>query len=453
MGDFAMNPSSWWLLGASVWCAMFTWNAFQPILRVRELILGSFLAGWWTTEMPLHHLVWQILGTWFLIDLGALDGWPGVVGLVINIASWSALVLLAVHGARAAGVFERALASDLGADYLAPISAEVKRHGETPDPRLRLVVPWYLRDGRVRVHSGIQYAEGAGRRHQLDVHVPAVAAPKPTRGAPVLFQVHGGGWVVGDKRQQGMPLVNHMAARGWVCVSANYRLSPRATFPDHLIDLKRALAWTREHIAEYGGDPEFIVVTGGSAGGHLCSLLALTANHPRYQPGFESVDTRVQGCVPFYGVYDFRDRHGVQRNRGLALLLNRAVMKTSPRRDPEAFDRASPIACIHPDAPPFFVVHGDKDSMAPHEGSRLFVKALRETSRAKVAYVEVPGAQHAFEVFHSVRTGHASAAVFRFLSIVHAEYLAAAPERGPDANRVLHPAGVVGEREASGAGG
>ena len=72
----------------------------------------------------------------------------------------------------------------------------------------------------------------------------------------------------------------HLAARGWVCVAINYRLSPQATWPDHLVDCKRALAWIREHIAEYGGDPDYVVVTGGSAGGHLTAMMGLTAERP-----------------------------------------------------------------------------------------------------------------------------------------------------------------------------
>src|SRR5262249_54129606 len=138
---------------------------------------------------------------------------------------------------------------------------------------------------------------------------------------PVLMQIHGGAWIVGSKNEQGLPLMLQLASRGWVCVSVDYRLSPRATFPDPLLDLKQALRWIREHIAEYGGDPEFVVVTGGSAGGHLCSLVALTANEPEYQPGFEQVDTSVKACVAFYGVYDFTDRFGHYRNPGLARLL------------------------------------------------------------------------------------------------------------------------------------
>src|SRR4029450_4266482 len=72
----------------------------------------------------------------------------------------------------------------------------------------------------------------------------------------------------------------------------------------------RALRWIRERMAEYGGDPDFVVVTGGSAGGHLAALLALTPNDPEFQPGFEDVDTSVTACVPFYGVYDLGEGFG-----------------------------------------------------------------------------------------------------------------------------------------------
>ena len=92
----------------------------------------------------------------------------------------------------------------------------------------------------------------------------------------MLVQIHGGGWLWGRKEGQAEPLMGHLAERGWVCVAPNYRLSPRATWPDHIVDVKRALAWVKSNIAEYGGDPGFLVVTGGSAGGHLASLAGLT---------------------------------------------------------------------------------------------------------------------------------------------------------------------------------
>lgn len=71
--------------------------------------------------------------------------------------------------------------------------------------------------------------------------------------APVLVQVPGGAWVLGWRRPQAYPLMSHLAARGWVCVSLNYRVSPRHTWPDHIVDVKRALAWVKENIAAYGG--------------------------------------------------------------------------------------------------------------------------------------------------------------------------------------------------------
>src|SRR5262249_8773350 len=151
---------------------------------------------------------------------------------------------------------------------------------------------------------------------------------------------------------------------GWVCVSINYRLSPKATWPDHLVDCKHALAWVREHIADYGGDPDLVCVTGGSAGGHLAPMVALTANDPRYQPGFDAADTSVAACVPFYGVYDFLDLFaGGGQGEKAARLVARWVMKTTPAEDPEAFEDASPIHHVSASAPPFFVIHGSADNL------------------------------------------------------------------------------------------
>jgi len=198
-------------------------------------------------------------------------------------------------------------------------------------------------------------------------------------------------------------------------------LSPKATFPDHIIDVKRALAWVQEHIAEYGGDPSFVAISGGSAGGHLAALAALTPNEPAYQPGFEHVDTSVDACVPLYGVYDFTNRYKQWDDGFEKWLLARSVMKVRLADDPAAYERASPMSQVNETAPPFFVIHGSNDRLVPVAEARHFVESLRQRSKAPVVYAELPGAQHAFEIFHSLRTGHAVEAIGRFLTAIYAD--------------------------------
>jgi len=251
---------------------------------------------------------------------------------------------------------------------------------------------------------------------KLDVVAPA------SRGTqrPAIIQIHGGSWVMGDKREQGWPLMSHLAANGWVCFNLNYRLSPGATFPDHLIDLKAGLVWIREHAAEYDIDPDFIAVTGGSAGGHLAALMALTANDPEYQPGFENADTSLQAAVPIYGVYDFTSRLGMNRLPFWYRRLEQQIMKAFQSEEPEKFRRASPIDRVHPGAPPFFIIHGDRDTLAPVEEARYFADELRQRSKSPVIYAELAGAQRAFDLFCSPRTAHMLVAVLKFLDATHA---------------------------------
>jgi len=413
----------WLFLIVTLIGAWFTFNTYIPQRRTGPLVIPSFFAGWLTSELSAHHFAWQLAATLFFVWAGALRAWPGWVGLGITLASWLGLLALGRIAQRAAPVVETALQDALGSSYADGILPELAERLAAPDPPGRQLVPFLLFDRAVQVTRGIQYAPGAGRKHQLDVYAPRLGV----REAPVLLQIHGGGWVIGDKREQALPLMNHLAARGWVCVAANYRLSPRATFPDHLVDLKHALRWIRENIAEFGGDPLFVAASGGSAGGHLSSLLALTAGAPEYQPGFEEVDTSLRACVPFYGVYDLTDLYGLQAQPGIDSFFGRVVIKKSFAEEPDAFREVSPMHRIHADAPPFFVIHGSHDSLASVEEARHFAKLLRETSKAPVAYAEIPGAQHAFEVFHSRRTAHVVRAVSRFLGYVYSQYLS---ERG-----------------------
>jgi acetyl esterase/lipase len=148
-------------------------------------------------------------------------------------------------------------------------------------------------------------------------------------------------------------------------------------------------------------------------------MVGLTANDPRYQPGFEDVDTTVQACVPFYGVYDLANiletRTGEREFRHF---LAPTLFKS---RDKDFARTASPLTLTRPDAPPFFVIHGTHDSLVNVNEARELVRRLRERSTSVVAYAELPGAQHAFDVFASIRSAHVIRGVERFLRVVQWE--------------------------------
>ncbi len=411
----------WLFLAVALVGAWFTYNAFRPHYRHPRLSVVSFFAGWLTTELAFHHLAWQVLVTAVWVWFGALGDWPGWVGLGIPLVSWLGLARLLRGATTAETVVEKALGEGLGVDYQKDIRPEVLDQFAPGVDWRQILMPFPMWHPEVERLRDVVYAQVDGFKLKLDVYRHR-SRPK---NAPILLQIHGGAWVLGSKNEQGIPLMLQPASRGWVCVAINYRLSPRATFPAQLVDVKRAIAWIRRHADEYGANPDFLVVTGGSAGGHLCALTALTANDPEYQPEFAEVDTSVRACVAFYGVYDFADRHGHYYHPGFAKLLSKHVMKVHPQKDPAAYDRASPLARITTGAPPFFVIHGDRDTLVPVGVARQFVQTLREHSRAPVVYAEIPGAQHAFDIFPSLRATFVIHGVERFLAWAYSRYLTA----------------------------
>lgn len=409
-----MSASEWYLV-ASVFGAAWTAAAWFGFRHLGPAVAPYFMMSWLTGELAVIHVAWQAAATLLFVGFGSLAGWPGVLGLGISFVSWGALLALQQEAHHAGPAFERALRSGLGEGYLAEIPDERRALLRDTVTTRDWIKPFSHPKEGVEVIRNVAYGP-AGKRNRLDVYKPE----GDVRGAPVLLQVHGGAWVIGEKEQQALPLMRHLAQRGWVCVAANYRLSPKVRFPEHLIDLKRAIRWIREHVAEHGGDPEWLAVTGGSAGGHLTALLALTGNDPRFQPDFEQVDTRVDAAVPFYGIYDFADRENVRGRSSMQSFLERMVMPRPLAEDPELWDQASPVTWIHDAAPPFFVIHGESDALAFVEQARLFVTDLRAKSRNPVVYAEIPRAQHAFEIFNSVRSAYAVNAVARFLEWVRA---------------------------------
>jgi acetyl esterase/lipase len=144
-------------------------------------------------------------------------------------------------------------------------------------------------------HTDIAY--GPDPRHRLDVFAKQI-----NEDAPVFVFVHGGGFVMGDKRGEGVPFYRNVgdfaARRGWIGVTITYRLAPAHKWPSGPEDLGLLVGWLRENIADYGGDPERIVLCGQSAGAvHVASYAAHGAHHAVPGGG-------IAGAVLISGIYD-----------------------------------------------------------------------------------------------------------------------------------------------------
>jgi acetyl esterase/lipase len=412
-----MRPQNRFLLTTLVGAAA-TANALRPVKRTGLLSVPAFFSGLPTSELPLQSLALQVGLAVVAGRKGGVRGLRGAAGVALTAASAVGLNRLHQEALLADDVLEQALREELGSDYRRRIREPFDPAPDAPLTRRDILVPDFLVRRRYRVEKDIAYGE-AGRRNRLDIW-RRQDLERDAR-APVLVQIHGGAWMMGQKEGQGEPLMAHLVQRGWVCVAPNYRLSPRSTWPDHIVDVKKVLAWVKDNIADHGGDPDFVVITGGSAGGHLCSLAALTPRLPEFQPGFEDADTSVSACVAFYGVYDFTNRHGTGRE-DMQPFLEKRVFKSLVAEDRPRWEQASTISHVGPEAPPFFVLHGTNDSLVPVEQARTFVDELRKASSNPVAYAELPLAQHAFDILPSVRAAYTARAVERFLAVIRSEH-------------------------------
>lgn len=394
-------------------------NALRPVPGM-PLSVPTFLAGWLTAELAPQLLAATAVDAGVHVARHGVRGKGDAAGVAVAGLSVAGLAAVIAAGRGARMEVEAALTSELGRDYRAVAGESAPVVGV---PWRQLALPFRMRRKDVVRVRNLAYAPG-GRRFRIDVY----HRRDTPQDAPVLLQVHGGGWVIGSKDHQGIPLMLEMASRGWVCAAINYPLSPRAVWPAHLIAVKQSVAWLRDNVAGYGGDPGFVAVTGGSAGGHLAAMLALTANDPGLQPGFEDADTSIQACAPHYGVYDFTGETGIKatRQRVESGLMSMVLGKKA--RFPEDYEAASPLEHLRRDAPPFFVVHGTSDSFIPVGEAREFVRRLREVSDNPVAYAELKGAQHAFDIFPSIRSAAVVQGVADFLG------WARASQRGEDAH-------------------
>ncbi len=235
----------------------------------------------------------------------------------------------------------------------------------------------------------VTYCTPDGVALKMDLHYPA-SGEGPW---PVVLYVHGGGWVSGDKAAgAGVADEQGLLEAGFLVAAVNYRLAPEYKFPAQIEDVKCAVRYLRAHAAAYNLDPERIGAWGGSAGGHLVSLLGVADESAGWETGeYLAQSSRVQAVVDLFGPADLaaEDFLSMRRERKAEVLFGVADLS-----DP-AVAQASPIHHVSADDPPFLIFHGTEDEVVPPSQSQAFYRALRAAG-VPVRLVMVENAGHGF---------------------------------------------------------
>ena len=331
---------------------------------------------WWViaavvNELPLFAALFLVASTALAISEGDISSPGGWIAFGFNVASVIGLIVLFCLSLQTAPAIRRALTEGLGSDWRDRLDRKLAKRLDKNFSVKALLGPFFIRSASVQHIRNISYGN-AGRYHTLDIYHKK---SRLTR-SPIFIHIHGGALRTGKKDHDALPVVYHLAKHGWVCISANYRLQPYVNFDEQVNDIRRVVAWTKAHGGEYGGDPDFIMIGGGSSGGQLAALTGL-------EPG------SVNAAVALYGQFFY-----------------------GPRKE-------APITYVKKDPPPFLLIHGDHDSQVPVVGTREFAQKLRSVSKNPVIYAELPHAEHNFDQFNSVRSLAIANAIESFGAWVH----------------------------------
>ena len=239
----------------------------------------------------------------------------------------------------------------------------------------------------------------------LDLYLPSEPQGAPF---PVIIFIHGGGWLLGDKRTVLIEPLFYLLKKGYAFISINYSLSSAVEFPTPVHEVKTAVRWLRAHAGEYNLDPERIVLWGASAGGHLAALAGTTADKETLDDpslGWEKQSCRVEAVVDWFAPINILDMW--ERNKGLSMVEDAASMETlffgdDPPNIPQKIREGSPDTHIDPHTPPIIIQHGDQDDAVPAQQSINFASKLEKViGKDKVILEILKGAGHEDERFYS----------------------------------------------------
>lgn len=252
--------------------------------------------------------------------------------------------------------------------------------------------------------------------HQSPTQKLDIYLPDEDRGPfPVIAVIHGGAWMLGNKADvQQLPMLTGRE-RGYAVVCIEYRLSMEAIFPAQIHDCKAAIRFIRGNAEKYRFDKTRIVAWGGSAGGHLCSLLGTSAGVKELEDlsmGYPEESSAVQAVVEWFGpTENFLKMDEELKESGCGVpdhslpespeskLLGRTITEV-----PELVKFASPMTYIHKDVPPFLIQHGSLDQLVPVQQSIHFAQKLEQVAgKAKLIFEILEGRFHADPAFETAQ--------------------------------------------------
>jgi acetyl esterase/lipase len=234
----------------------------------------------------------------------------------------------------------------------------------------------------------------------LDLYLPQGAGP-----FPLLINIHGGGFLNGDKSWVDRYLALTLLANGYAIASLDYRLSGEATFPAALQDVKAAVRFLRLNASRYRLDPERFAVLGQSAGGNLAAMLGVTGGIPAFDDpalGSPGVSSRVQAVIVWFGPIDFASMDKQARTQGCSKTNQQngeawsyvsKYLGAPLAQVPQLVKQSSPLSYITQDDPPFLVQQGNEDCIVPIAQSELLVQALK-SGGVDVQYTLLQGIGH-----------------------------------------------------------
>lgn len=391
--------------------------AWSPRVFVPFRALAGFTGMAVTLLLPQVLIIGALTAAVFG-HFGAFEKTPGVVGLGLHLVSWAALLVLQHRMNRARPLLDGEVVADTDTPFGEPPAPDETPWVPTFGPSLSLRTRVL---SEARIEKNIEFHRAGRSRLVLDIYRP----PEGSSPKPAIVYIHGGGWISGSRKQSRF-MCAELAARGFPVFAISYRFALSTNALGMLADCKAGLAWVRAKQREYGADDRTLVM-GGSAGGHLAAMVALTSNEKRFQPGFEDADTTVHGAVILYGVTDLTGVFSARKDPLFGLYLRTLLVRSSYATNPELWAEVEPLSWASKNAPPMLFVHGLSDGVVPVTHSRLLIEKLRDAGATQVHLLEVPLAHHAFEVMPTM-------AHQRAVRVISAWCLRLA--RGDDASKV-----------------